>query len=328
MLSGIINLDKPAGVTSHDVVDAVRRMAHQRKVGHAGTLDPMATGVLLVCLGAATRVAEFLMAGRKRYRAGIVFGAATTTYDAEGQVTDCGGRGDFALGEIEAALARFVGRIEQLPPAFSAIKQQGEPLYRRARRGESVDLKPRVVEIHDLAVLDWAPPGPERAAPLLTIEVTCSSGTYIRSLAHDLGRSLGSGAYLASLVRLQSGRFRLEDAVSLGRLEEAFLEGEEASYLLPADEALLHWPALIVSEADARRIKQGLPVAGDAAPARPGPDDARAGTSQARCRAYSHAGEFLAILAYRAEAGQWWPDKVFADPDVPSSLADLATPEQ
>ena len=312
MLSGIINVDKPTGLTSHDVVDAIRRMAGQRKVGHAGTLDPMATGVLLVCLGAGTRVAEYLMAGRKRYRAGIVLGATTTTYDAEGEVTDCGGRTDFRREEIDAALSRFAGRIEQLPPAFSAIKQQGQPLYRRARRGESVELKPRTVEIDDLVVLDWAPAGPEQKVPLLTLEVACSPGTYIRSLAHDLGRSLGSGAYLSSLVRLKSGRFSLEDAVSLSRLEEAFLEGDAARYMLPVDEALLDWPALIVGQEDARRIAQGLPVEEGPALDQPGGQDGSVRRTQPRCRAYSLEGDFLAILAYRPEVGQWWPDKVFS----------------
>jgi len=323
VLSGIINLDKPAGLTSHDVVDAVRRMAEQRKVGHAGTLDPMATGVLLVCLGTGTRVAEFLMAGRKRYRAGIVLGAATDTYDAEGKVTDCGGSTDFGREEIDAALGRFVGRIQQLPPAFSAIKQQGQPLYRRARRGECVELKSRTVEIDDLVVLDWAPAGPTQKVALLTLEVACSPGTYIRSLAHDLGRSLGSGAYLSSLVRLKSGRFGLEDAVSLGRLEEAFLEGDAARYVLPVDEALLDWPALIVGEADARRITQGLPVVGEPPPDQPERDDGPVGYAPSRCRAYSSEGDFLAILAYRPGMGQWWPAKVFAslDNSLPSASA-------
>jgi len=315
VLSGIINLDKPAGPTSHDVVDAVRRMAGQRKVGHAGTLDPMATGVLVVCLGAGTRVAEFLMAGRKRYRAGIVLGAATTTYDAEGQVTDCGGSTDFGRDEIDAALSRFAGRIEQLPPAFSAIKQQGQSLHRRARRGESVELKPRTVEIDELVVLDWAPAGPENKVPLLTLEVACSPGTYIRALAHDLGRSLGSGAYLSSLVRLRSGRFKLEDAVSLSRLEEAFLEGDAMRYVLPVDEALLDWPALIVGQEDARRITQGLPVQEGLIPDQPEGEDGPVGRRYPRCRAYSYEGDFLAILAFRPQTGQWWPDKVFAGLD-------------
>jgi len=313
VLSGIINTDKPAGLTSHDVVDAVRRMAGQRKVGHAGTLDPMATGVLLVCLGSGTRVAEFLMAGQKRYRAGIILGATTDTYDAEGKITSCGGRAGFSRDEIEAALSAFVGRIEQLPPVYSAIKQDGQPLYRRARRGETVDPKPRTIDIDELVLLDWAPAGPAQRSPTLTVEVACSPGTYIRSLAHDLGRSLGSGAYLSALVRLKSGRFGLEDSVSLGRLEEAFREGDESRYLLPVDEALLDWPALIATPEETRRIAHGLPVEGGPSPAPFEVSQGRAGRARrSYCRAYSHDGEFLAILTLHAEQGQWWPEKVFA----------------
>lgn len=307
-LSGILNVDKPAGLTSHDVVAAVRRMAGQQKVGHAGTLDPMATGVLLVCLGAATRVAEYLMAGRKRYRAAIVLGISTDTYDADGTVVHQGGYTGFSREGIEAALAGFRGRIDQVPPMYSAIKRDGEPLYKRARRGETVERAPRPVEIDGLTLLDWT-------TPALILEVSCSSGTYIRSLAHDLGQSLGSGAHLATLVRLGSGRFSLEDAVSLTRLEDAFRHGEEGQYLLPADEALLDWPALIAGPEDARRIAQGAPIIGQPPCS---VKDLRP-SSKVMCRAYTLDGEFLAILAYDAGAGQWRPEKVLlADPGARS----------
>ena len=212
-LSGILNVDKPPGMTSHDVVDAIRRVSGQRRVGHAGTLDPMATGVLLVCLGQGTRVAEYLMGGRKRYRASVVLGSTTDTYDAEGEVTSSGGLADFQRAEIETALAGFLGPIEQVPPIYSALKQGGEPLHRRARRGEVVEVRPRPVVIDEIRLLDWE-------SPVVIFEVACSPGTYVRSLAHDLGQRLGSGAYLGSLVRLASGRFALEDATSLERLEE------------------------------------------------------------------------------------------------------------
>jgi tRNA pseudouridine55 synthase len=296
-LSGILNVDKPPGITSHDVVDAVRRISGQRQVGHAGTLDPMATGVLLVCLGKATRVTEYLMASAKRYRATVVLGAVTDTYDAEGEILSSGGRTDFSRQEIEAALAGFAGRIEQVPPMYSALKRDGQPLHRLARQGKTVELEPRTVEIHEITLLDWA-------APALIFEVACSSGTYVRSLAHDLGQRLGSGAYLTSLVRLSSGRFSLEEATSLARLEEAFQHGQEADYLLPLDEALLDWPAMIVDGDRARRIVQGQAVAGEP-PA--------AGEAEVPlCRAYSLDGDFLAILTYHATTGQWRPKKVFA----------------
>jgi tRNA pseudouridine55 synthase len=295
-LTGILSVDKPPEVTSHDVVDAVRRVTGQRKVGHAGTLDPLATGVLLVCLGQATRISEYLMAGRKRYRATIVLGMTTDTYDADGQIVDRGGRTDFTKEEIEDALAGFEGPIEQIPPMYSAIKHSGQPLHRLAREGKTVKRDPRPVEIDEISVLDWTP-------PTLIVEVACSPGTYIRSVAHDLGQQLGSGAYLAALVRLRSGQFGLEDSVSLACLEEAFEHGCGEEYLIPPDEALLDWPALVVGERDARRICQGQAVQG-APPMPPG--------NGAMCRAYSLDGEFLAILTYDAVAESWRPKKVFA----------------
>ncbi len=298
-LSAILNLDKPPGMTSHDVVDVVRRLAGQRKVGHAGTLDPMATGVLLVCLGQGTRMAEYLMAGRKRYRASIVLGASTDTYDADGQIVRTGGRTDFARDEMERALAAFVGQIEQAPPPYSAIKMRGEPAYKLARRGEDVELAPRPIEIDEIILLDWTPPS-------LVVEVACSPGTYIRSLAHDLGLRLGSAAYLHALVRLRSGHFTLEDAVSLARIEEAFAHGQEGSYLLPIDEALFDWPALVVGADKARRLVLGQAIEATL----PGPDEDGA----LLWRAYSLDGEFLAIVSFDRASGRWRPKKVFANP--------------
>lgn len=296
-LSGILNVDKPSGMTSHDVVDAVRRIAGQRKVGHAGTLDPMATGVLLLCLGKATRVAEYLMAGRKRYRATVALGMATDTYDAEGKITQTGGRTDFDRPEIEAVLSRFVGRIKQIPPMYSALKKEGQPLYKLARQGEVVPRRPRPVEIYELEVLDWTP-------PLLILDLTCSPGTYVRTLAHDLGQELGSEAHLAALVRLASGRFTLAEAVSMQRLEEAFQHQQEERYLLPLDEAFPDWPALILGTADARRVAHGQAVSGGSTPA--------SDREGAFARAYGPDGDFLAIMAYDAASVQWQPKKVFA----------------
>ncbi len=296
-LSGILNVDKPPGMTSHDVVDEIRRLAGQRKVGHAGTLDPMATGVLLVCLGKATRVAEYLMQGRKRYQAGIVLGATTDTYDAEGQFTSSGGETDFARDEVEGALAHFTGNIEQVPPMYSAIKREGQPLYRLARQGKTVERSPRPVQIDSIELLDWTPPA-------LSIAVTCSPGTYIRSLAHDLGQILGGGAYLASLVRLGSGRFTLEEATSLDRLAEAFEHGQEDRYLLALDEAFFDWPAAIVGGEAARQIAHGQAVALESL--------SRDQSGGKMARAYGPEGNFLAILIYDAASALWRPKKVFA----------------
>jgi tRNA pseudouridine55 synthase len=296
-IAGILNVDKPPGITSHDVVDAVRRMAGQRKVGHAGTLDPMATGVLLLCLGSATRVAEYLMAGRKQYRATVVLGTTTDTYDADGEIIHSGGRTDFDLSEIEAAVSRFVGQIRQVPPMYSALKKKGQPLYKLARQGQEVVREARPVEIDHIELLDWSPPS-------LVLELTCSPGTYVRSLAHDLGQQLGSGAHLAALVRLASGRFTLAEAVSLQRLEEAFRHQQEESYLLALDEAFLDWPALILGTADAQRVAHGQSVS------RVTPSGSHEG-SQALSRAYGPDGDFLAIMSYDSASAQWWPKKVF-----------------
>ena len=296
-LSGILNVDKPPGMTSHDVVDEVRRLAGQRKVGHAGTLDPMATGVLLVCLGKATRASEYLMKGRKRYRATVVLGTTTDTYDAEGHITSSGGKADFARAEVEAALSHFVGSIDQVPPMYSAIKREGQPLYQLARQGKTVERSPRPVEIDGIELLDWTPPA-------LSIEVACSPGTYIRSLAHDLGQHLGSGAHLASLVRLSSGRFTLENATSLDRLSEAFEHGQEDGYLLALDEAFFDWPAAIVGVEAARKIVHGQAVTLEP----PNRDE----TGGAMARAYGPEGNFLAIMIFDAVSGQWRPKKVFA----------------
>ena len=295
-LSGILNVDKPPGMTSHDVVNAVRRVVGQRKVGHAGTLDPMATGVLLVCLGQATRVAEYLMSGRKLYRATIALGASTDTFDAQGQVTRSGGRIAFDREEIEAGLQCFLGSIDQVPPIYSALKRDGQPLYKLARQGKSVELGPRPVEIYGITLLDWT-------SPSLIVEVSCSPGTYIRSLAHDLGQRLGSDAHLAALVRLESGRFSLQGAVSLERLEEAFRHGQGEGYLLPLDEALLDWPAIVVGSDDARRLANGQAILAD--------PPSMEGDGAGLHRAYSVDGQFLAVLAFEPEAGRWQPKKVF-----------------
>lgn len=299
-LDGILNVDKPPGITSHDVVDAIRRVAGQRKVGHTGTLDPMATGVLVVCLGQATRLAEYLTAGTKRYRASVLLGTETDTYDLDGRVVAGGGRTDFSTDEIRAALATYRGEIAQVPPMHSAIKQDGQPLYRLARQGKTVEREARAVEVYELDIMDWAP-------PVLTIELACSPGTYVRSLAHDLGQSLGCGGTLATLVRLASGRFSLETAVSLGRLEEAFEHGQEERYLLAMDEALLEWPAIILGANETSLVRNGQGVARSA----PEIAGGQPGGEPALARAYSPDGDFVAVVRHDEATGLWRPKKVF-----------------
>lgn len=291
-VAGILNLDKPAGWSSHDVVARVRRLVGQKDVGHAGTLDPLATGVLLVCVGHATHVAGYLMAGRKVYRATVQLGLETDTYDITGAVIASAAVPPLAEADLARALAAFVGENAQIPPAYSAIKRDGVPAYRRARRGEAVAMPPRRVTIYHIELLSWQPPH-------VTFEVTCDPGTYIRSLAHDLGRQLGCGAALMQLRRLQSGRFRVEDALGLEALAEAVRAGELGRHLHPLRAALDGLTPVVVEDALARRLAHGQPIPCPAAP------------STAEGYALTAAGEVIALLEYRPVTGQWWPRKVF-----------------
>ena len=289
MISSLLLIDKPTGPTSHDVVAIVRRGAQEKRVGHAGTLDPLATGLLVVCLGAATRLSEYLLGEDKTYAARVRFGQATNTYDADGEVTAASSQ----LPEraaVEAALAPLRGPIQQRPPAFSAIKRGGQRAYTRARRGEAVELEPRPVTIHALELTDWAPP----EASLL---VRCTAGTYIRSLAHDLGQALGCGAHLTALRRTAAGHFDLAAAVSLAQLQADFAAGAWTRHCRPMDEAVPAWPAVRLTADEAWRVQHGQMLRLTAA-------DTEFG------RAYNPAGEFFAILRADRAAGIWRPEKV------------------
>jgi len=305
---GILNINKPRGWTSHDIVARVRRLLgvrpHQHRtctgtsgsgttrVGHAGTLDPLATGVLLVCVGQATRVAEYLMAGEKSYRAVAKLGVATDTYDIEGQVIATAPVPPLERQDLERALAAFAGEILQTPPPYSAIKLDGVPAYRRARRGETVQLAPRSAIIHRVELLEWQ-------SPHLTIEVVCDAGTYIRSLTHDLGQALACGAVLTDLTRLRSGSFTLEAAITLDELADAVQTGLVAQHLLPLVSALTALVPLPVEGQFRDRLVNGLPIPGPAAP------------EDQLGYAVEPDGAVRAILAYDSLAGLWRPKKVF-----------------
>jgi tRNA pseudouridine55 synthase len=290
-LDGILNINKPVGITSHDVVARVRKIIGQKRVGHAGTLDPLASGVLLLCLGQATRVAEYLIASDKVYRAGCRLGITTDTYDAEGRIT---GRSEVTVTreQVERELMAFVGNLEQTPPMYSALKVGGTPLYRMARRGQTITRTARKVAIHALELLEWTPPE-------MQLQVHCSKGTYIRSLVHDLGQRLRCGAYLAGLVRMASGAFRIEESVTLTELEEAFAQANTARLLHPLDTALQAFPAVTVDEQTATSIAygQGVQLSADAA--------------ASLVRAYTADGRLLALLQHRKQ-DLWQPHKVFA----------------
>lgn len=295
-MDGILNINKPEGKTSFGIVAMVRRLTRERRVGHAGTLDSMASGVLPVCFGQGTRVIEFLMDAHKVYRARIELGIATDTYDATGKIIQQGDASGVSQEQLKSALHSFRGLILQTPPMYSALKYQGKRLYELARAGITVSRKSRLAKIYRLELMDFKP-------PLVTLEIECGQGTYIRSLAQDLGQLLGCGAHLENLVRLKYGPFDVTDAVSLPQLEDAFSSSSWRQLVYPIDIGLLHWSAVVVGDEQERVIKNGGSVVMENSPD-------GAGIAQ-RCRAYSQDGCFLAVLHFNSERGRWQPEKVF-----------------
>ncbi|RMG99143.1 MAG: tRNA pseudouridine(55) synthase TruB [Chloroflexi bacterium] len=286
-LAGILVVDKPSGMTSHDVVQRVRRVAATRKVGHAGTLDPLATGVLLVCVGQATRLLEYLVGRPKRYVATVRLGQETDTYDAEGEVVAERPFSHVSREAIEKILPQFRGEIQQRPPAYSAIKQGGQPLYKLARQGVEVERPLRTVTIYQLDLLDWNP-------PYLKLDITCSSGTYIRSLAHDFGQVLACGGHITSLQRTAVGEFTRQQAVPLAQITAESLP----NLLLPARNAVAHLPQLFVTTAEATQLRLGQRIERQAE--HPHAEEIAAFDSENR---------FIGILVARDKA--WQPRKIF-----------------
>lgn len=245
MIDGFLVIDKPEGLTSHDVVQRVRRWAKQRRVGHLGTLDPLATGVLPIALGEATKLSQLLTHGSKSYRGRIKLGVETTTYDREGEVVSEVDGPWPAADALEKALARFRGEIEQVPPPYSAVKTGGEAAYKRARRGEEVRLEPRTVQVDRLELESYEP-------PFVTIVVDCGPGTYLRSMAHDLGQQIGTGGHLWELRRTRSGPFSEDQSLPLDDLDE---RGE--SRLIPMA-AATGLPSYKTDARTARRVANGI----------------------------------------------------------------------
>jgi tRNA pseudouridine55 synthase len=250
-VSGVLIIDKPSGCTSHDVVAQVRRWTRVRRVGHAGTLDPQATGVLLIGLGAGTKLTQFLHESPKIYQATVRLGLRTDTYDAAGKVVEVRPVPALPDAELEAVLTGFRGCIEQIPPMFSALKQQGKRLYTLARQGIDVERRPRRVRILRLVLL-------ESSADTLRIEVECTSGTYIRVLADDIGRRLGCGAHLSALIRTATGPFSLEQALTLPALEEAVRQHTWQPHVRSLSEALAAFPALVLTATAAQGLAHGV----------------------------------------------------------------------
>jgi len=292
-MDGIFNIEKRTGMTSHDVVAQMRRLLQQKRIGHAGTLDPAASGVLPICVGLATRVAQYLSESGKAYQATLVFGLETDTYDAEGDVVRTAPTHDLQRRTIEEALTHFRGQQMQTPPRYSAIKIQGQAAYKRTRAGEEITLTPRPIEITHLEIVHWQP-------PRLVLDVECSKGTYIRSLAHDLGQMLACGAHLAGLVRTRSGPFVREESITLEELATASAQDRLAQYVYPADHALAHYPALHLDESEAARVLCGNPFSCDTPQ-----------TERSLARVYNQAGQFIAIAHWQPACDRWQPQKVF-----------------
>ena len=292
-VAGVLHVDKPIGLTSHDVVNRVRRLSGIRRVGHSGTLDPLATGLLTLCLGQATRLVEYLVGLDKVYLATIRLGQETNTYDAEGQIT-AEKPVEVTRQQLNNALEQFRGQIEQVPPMFSAVKVDGQPLYRRARQGVDIERPARQVTLYGIEQLSWD-------SPILALQISCSSGTYIRSIAHDLGQVLGCGAHLASLRRTAIGEISIEEATPLDQLQP----GSWLQHLLPLDSAVYHLPSLELPAEDAHKISLGqrIPIEHISQP-----------TGDSPVRAYDQDGHFIGILI--TVQGQWQPRKILYQPDL------------
>jgi tRNA pseudouridine55 synthase len=291
VVSGVLVVDKPVGMTSHDVVQVIRRGTGIRRAGHTGTLDPRASGVLVILVGPAVRLSEYVSASDKRYQATIRLGSTTDTYDSEGTITSTMDIGEITEEEFDEILQKFVGEMEQVPPPYSAVKVKGRKAYEMARKGEAVDLEPRIINVYSLEILEWAPPE-------AVIDVYCSSGTYVRSLANDLGKEIGVGAHLVGLRRTKSGRFTLRDAVPLRRLQEAFDAGDWYRFLIPAAEALADWPIIELDADQVELIRHGHRI-----PAEP--------DQMGWARGVSMQGDLVALLEVDDENGEWQPRKVF-----------------
>lgn len=295
-IHGLIVVDKPAGWTSHDVVARVRRLTGMKRVGHGGTLDPFATGVVVVAVGRATRVLQYIQDSDKRYLAHVALGAETDTFDVDGEVVNrYRGESLPTRQDVEAALTEFIGEIEQVPPAYSAIKIQGRRLYERARAGEAVVAPTRIVRVEAIDLLDFEPPD-------LLLDISCGKGTYIRSIARDLGARLGSGAYCHGLRRIRNGAFTIVDAWTLDELAAIDLRERWPEVATHPDRAVANLDAVILGSDQTEAWYHGRSVDPAIPGARPWP---------ALLRVYMPDGRFAGIGRHQ-EDGALWPTFVFS----------------
>ncbi len=293
-VNGILNINKPCGPTSFSMVATVRRLSGEKRVGHAGTLDPGASGVLPICLGQAVRLIEYMHNFPKEYVAGIMLGATTDTLDAQGSLISRGDATAISEKQVRQELQRFIGDISQAPPAYSAKKIGGKKSYRLARKGASIPLEPHSVTIDAINMLSFE-------NPYLKVRVRCSTGTYIRALARDLGEALGCGAYLQDLLRTAYGPYNLDNALAPDELARQAQAAGLPGLLFPVDHPLQSWQKHVLDVRVAALVLSGTAIH---------LNDDTFDTGQLLC-SYDSSGKFLGILKYSAANGLWWPEKIF-----------------
>lgn len=303
MINGIVNIYKEKGYTSHDVVAVLRKVVGQKKIGHTGTLDPDATGVLPVCLGRATKVCELLTDHDKTYEALLLLGKTTDTQDISGEVLEERDPGDLTEEEVRSCIESFIGEYDQIPPMYSALKVNGKKLYELAREGKTVERKSRRVQIHGIRIL-------EMNLPHVRMEVDCSKGTYIRTLCHDIGEKLQVGGYMEELERTKVGRFLKEDAVTLDEVRQKMEQGEGAELFTPLDQIFAELPAVTVTDA-----KVWMSYNGNDLPER-FLLEKEAWTDGQEVRVYDSRKNFIGLYQYRAPKKLFHIKKMFLDPEA------------
>lgn len=302
MINGILNVYKEKGYTSHDVVAKLRGILGQRKIGHTGTLDPDAEGVLPVCLGRATKVCDLLTDRDKTYVADLLLGVSTDTQDITGTVIQEKSTAGLTENRVFKCIENYIGEYDQIPPMYSALKIGGKKLCDLAREGKTVERKSRRVLIKDITVLECRLPG-------VRMQVECSKGTYIRTLCHDIGQDLGTGGCMEHLLRTRAGAFRIEDSLRLDEIRRFTEEGRLSEILIPVDHVFSEYEALVVNSRYSALLYNGNPFRADALQEKCSPSDG------ARYRIYDEERRFAAIYTYRAEENKFRPEKMFLDPD-------------
>lgn len=303
MINGIVNIYKEKGYTSHDVVAVLRKVVGQKKIGHTGTLDPDATGVLPVCLGRATKVCELLTDHDKTYEALLLLGKMTDTQDISGEVLEERDLGDLTEEEVRSCIESFIGEYDQIPPMYSALKVNGKKLYELAREGKTVERKSRRVQIHGIRIL-------EMNLPHVRMKVDCSKGTYIRTLCHDIGEKLQVGGCMEELERTKVGRFLKEDAVTLDEVRQKMEQGEGAELFTPLDQIFAELPAVTVTDAKAWMSYNGNDL----------PErfllEKEEWTDGQEVRVYDSRKNFIGLYQYRAPKKLFHIKKMFLDPEA------------